>query len=76
MIELPWQVAVCVIVSGVAVVIALILQIRDRADREHQRAGMIDRMQEVDIERVIRLIRLGYETRQKLRKMGVDEDEK
>lgn len=37
MIELPWQVIVGAMTSSAIIIIALIMQLRDRADRQTQR---------------------------------------
>ena len=74
MITIPWQVVVAAIAANAIVVVALLMQIRDRADREHQRFGQLDRATEADIERIIRLVRLGFETRKQLEENENEKD--
>ena len=37
----PWQLAAVVVGGGIVIIVALIMQLRDKADRETQRAGQI-----------------------------------
>ena len=45
MIELPWQLAAVGVLCPTIVVVALVMQLRDRADRQAQRDGHISRQQ-------------------------------